>query len=84
MGSVSKKDMVSSPEHYNKAGGLECIDAMEAMVSEAKNISPHAFYCWQAAFKYIWRWHYKGGEQDLDKAIWYLERMKEKVYGNKK
>ncbi len=30
------------------------------------------------AIKYIWRCNDKGGYQDLDKAIWYLKRFKDK------
>ena len=29
-----------------------------------------------AAFKYLWRFRYKGrAEQDLDKAMWYLNKL---------
>jgi len=70
-------DMVNHPPHYNST--IECIDAMSAMTENAK-VSPHAAYCWQAAFKYIWRWPYKGKSvQDIDKAIWYLTRLKEEI-----
>ena len=31
---------------------------------------------WGAAFKYIWRWHYKGKPiQDLEKDKWYIDKM---------
>ena len=36
------------------------------------------------AIKYICRYSSKGGEQDLDKAIHYLELLKEEEYGNAK
>lgn len=32
MNEEAKKDMVNSPEHYNKAG-IETIDALEAMLT---------------------------------------------------
>lgn len=35
------------------------------------------------AVKYICRHRIKGGEQDIDKAIHYLELLKEEEYGNK-
>jgi|TARA_R110001592_G_scaffold42760_1_gene138827 hypothetical protein len=69
----SKKDMVDHPAHYN-ASGIECIDAMKAM-SEKSSVDAHAAYCWQNCFKYLWRWPYKNGLEDLKKARWYLDRL---------
>ena len=66
-------DMVNKPPHYNSAA-IECIDAMEAMAEGAK-VNPHAAYCWQNAFKYLWRWPYKNGLEDLKKCRWYLDRL---------
>ena len=62
-------DMVNNPPQYN-TGGIECIDAMKAM-SEGSYVEPHHAYCWQDAFKYIWRWPYKNGVEDVRKAKWY-------------
>ena len=73
-------DMVEKPPHYN-AAGIECIDAMEAMVS-GMNIPSHEAYCWQNTFKYLWRWPYKNGAEDLKKARWYLDRLIQKVEEN--
>jgi len=73
-------DMVNRPLHYNSAE-IECIDAMEAMV-EGSDCEPHVAYCWQNAFKYLWRWPYKGGLEDLKKARWYLDRMISQLEGN--
>lgn len=68
------RDMVNRPPHYNKAR-IECIDAMEAMASGA-SVEPHAAYCWQNAFKYLWRFPYKEKPiEDLKKARWYLDRL---------
>lgn len=68
------RDMVNRPPHYNTAG-IECIDAMKAMASGAL-VEPHAAYCWQNAFKYLWRWPYKEKPlEDLKKARWYLDRL---------
>jgi hypothetical protein len=71
--SFAPADMVNSPAHYNQAG-IECIDAMKAMVEQAE-VDPHASYCWQNSFKYLWRWPYKNGVEDLKKARWYLDRL---------
>lgn len=66
-------DNVNSPSHYNQSG-LECIDAMAAM-SNGVEMDPHSSYCWQNAFKYLWRWPYKNGVEDLRKARWYIDRL---------
>ena len=70
-------DMVTSPKHYN-AGKVEVIDAIEE---------------WDLGFndgnavKYIARHRYKGESiQDIEKAIWYLNRhltnLKEEAKNN--
>lgn len=66
-------DIVNKPPHYNTAG-IECIVAMEAMTQKA-TVAPHVAYCWQNSFKYLWRWPYKNGLEDLKKARWYLDRL---------
>lgn len=69
----NSSDMVNSPAHYNST--IECIDAMEAMVDGAA-VPAHAAYCWQNAFKYLWRWPYKAKPlEDLKKSRWYLDRL---------
>lgn len=62
-------DMVNQPPHYT-AGEIECIDAIEAA------LTPEEFrgYCKGNALKYTWRERLKGGNESLDKAMWYLVR----------
>tara|TARA_R110000824_G_scaffold67749_4_gene175387 strand:+ start:68 stop:349 length:282 start_codon:yes stop_codon:yes gene_type:complete len=72
-----KVDMVEHPPHYNKAS-IECIDAMKAM-AKGSYVNPHEAYCWQNSFKYLWRWPYKSGLEDLRKARWYLDRLIKEV-----
>lgn len=63
---------VNHPEHYNQ-GGIECIDAMiSAFGKEAVSN-----FCIINAFKYTWRASDKNGIEDIDKAIWYLNKYKE-------
>lgn len=63
---------VNHPSHYNQ-GGIECIDAMvSAFGKEAVGN-----FCICNAFKYVWRAKQKNGVEDLDKAIWYLNKVKE-------
>jgi len=70
-------NMVDKPPHYNSAN-IECIEAMEAM-SEGADIPSHQAYCWQNSFKYLWRWPYKNGLEDLKKCRWYLDRLIKKL-----
>ena len=73
-------DMVDKPPQYNNST-IECIDAMTAM-AEGCDIPSHEAYCWQNGFKYLWRWPYKNGLEDLKKARWYLDRLIQKVEEN--
>lgn len=66
-------DLVNRPAHYNAHGGLECIEAIQAMLGDNGFLA----YCQGNVLKYCWRWEHKGKEQDLRKADWYLQRMLE-------
>lgn len=65
-----KVEMVHHPDHYN-VGNIECIDAIESALSPDQ----FAGFCRGNAMKYIWRCDSKGGNEDLKKALWYLERL---------
>ena len=71
-----EQDMVNHPEHYNKAG-IETIDAIEAMLTPKFD-----YYLQGNIIKYIWRYRYKNGVEDLKKAEWYLKKLIE-VYNGK-
>lgn len=74
-----QKEAVSNPSHYT-GGGIECKDALRAMMGTSyclqpranggnvENMAPIAFYWWGCAFKYLWRWTRKNGIQDLEKC----------------
>jgi len=66
----SNTDDVDSPSHYNQSG-IECIDAIRAA------LGPEGFkyYCQGNIIKYIWRYRYKNGVQDLKKDEWYLREL---------
>ncbi|BCV03513.1 MAG: hypothetical protein CM15mV68_470 [uncultured marine virus] len=66
----TRDDMVNDPPHYN-TGSIECIDAIQAA------LTPTEFrgYCKGNNLKYTWREHYKGEDEDLKKAAWYLDRL---------
>jgi len=65
-------EYVDHPAHYNShPAGVECIDIIEHMTW---NIG--------TAVKHLWRAGLKPGvdmEQDLRKAIWYIQREIERV-----
>lgn len=64
-----KKEMVNHPNHYNR-GSIEAIDVIEDW---SLNFSLGS------AVKYICRLGAKDDEiQELDKAIWYLNRERER------
>ena len=67
---TAAEDLVNHPPHYAQ-GDIECIDAIEAA------LTPEEFrgYCKGNVYKYLWRERHKGGDQDIDKARWYIERL---------
>lgn len=69
------QDMVNSPPHYNTAG-IETIDAISAATGEG-----FEFYLQGNIMKYVWRYRYKNGTEDLKKARWYLDRLITEVEG---
>ena len=62
-------DPVEKPEHYNK-GNIEAIDYIKQQLGI--NFED---YCYGVVLKYLHRFRYKDGVQDLRKAKWYLEQM---------
>ena len=64
-----EKDNVNHPPHYNK-GGLEAIDYIEQQLEDG-----FADYLEGNVLKYIHRWRYKNGIEDLRKAEWYLKKL---------
>ena len=73
---VKASDLVNNPPHYNQAG-IECIDAILAATNHNKE-----GYLQGNILKYVWRYDYKGGLEDLQKAEWYLKKLIE-VYKEK-
>lgn len=69
---MSRKEQVNHPNHYNQ-GQYECIAVMESIYGIEATMN----FCLLCAFKYTWRTNDKDGIQDIDKAIWYLNKYKE-------
>ncbi len=70
-----QSDMVNSPPHYNQRG-TECIDAIEAATGDG-----YEYYLQGNIMKYVWRYRYKNGTEDLKKAQWYLDKLIIEVEG---
>tara|TARA_R100001440_G_scaffold71610_1_gene94722 strand:+ start:1433 stop:1744 length:312 start_codon:yes stop_codon:yes gene_type:complete len=83
-GAVFKQDelggtpsMVDNPPHYNKAG-IECIEAIRAATGDG-----YEYYLQGNIIKYLWRYRYKNGTEDLKKAQWYLNKLIKEVEGGR-
>lgn len=61
-------DNINNPKHYNM-GKIEVIDFIE---DQGLN------YNLGNSLKYICRCNYKNGIEDIEKAIWYLQREKKR------
>ena len=66
-----KNDAVNHPSHYTK-GKIECIDAIESAITGLDGIDA---MCTGNAIKYLFRWRWKNGVEDLKKARWYIDRV---------
>ena len=62
-----RAEAVHSPKHYCR-GGVECIEAIKASMSQ----EAYKGYLKGNCLKYLWRYDSKGGMQDLQKAEVYL------------
>lgn len=67
---MSCNQFVSNPPHYT-FGGIETIDFIEAKLSEEQLEG----YFVGNIIKYISRYQHKNGIEDLEKAMWYLNRL---------
>lgn len=67
-------DVVNKPPHYGK-GSVECIDYIEQQLSPAE----YEGYLAGNAMKYLHRFRYKNGVEDLEKHMWYVARLIDKM-----
>lgn len=66
--SDTKCNSVVHPNHYN-SGKYECIEVMKEVFGE----EAVKLFCAMNAFKYLWRYNKKNGEEDVAKACNYLK-----------
>lgn len=62
--------IVTNPDHYN-TGEIECITYLRDNLGEEGFL----YYCEGNIKKYLHRFRYKNGKEDLEKAQWYLEAL---------
>lgn len=67
---------VSHPNHYQGANGIEVIQVIEGFTAGLTGMEAVDT---ANAIKYILRWKHKNGIQDIEKAIWYLTDLKERL-----
>tara|TARA_R100000406_G_scaffold35752_1_gene23642 strand:- start:178 stop:468 length:291 start_codon:yes stop_codon:yes gene_type:complete len=68
-------NMVDNPPHYNNTE-IECIEAIAAATGDG-----FEYYLQGNIMKYLWRYRYKNGTEDLKKAKWYLNKLIVEVEG---
>jgi len=61
---MTTHDPVNSPKHYQLVPGLQ----------ECWYYTQHMTFPLGNAFKYVFRYKDKNGKEDLNKAMWYLEK----------
>ena len=72
----SKDKNVSHPNHYQGSNGIEVIDVIEGFTT---GLSGMEAIDTGNAIKYILRWKNKNGVQDIEKAIWYLTDLRDRL-----
>lgn len=65
------KDMVNHPSHYNK-GKYECLEVVKELVKDMEGEEAILFF---NTFKYLWRYKFKNGIEDLKKCEFYLKEL---------
>ena len=66
-------DNINHPAHYTQ-GKYEAIDII---LDAVKDLPPREAVCVNNILKYILRYHYKNGLQDIKKCRWYVDKLVE-------
>lgn len=66
-------DNVEKPGHYT-FGKYECIDVLTELCN-TNDLQGIEGFLYGNVIKYLWRYKYKNGIEDLKKAKWYLDRL---------
>lgn len=65
-----KADQINHPKHYTQ-GNIECLDAIKESLTQ----EGYKGYLKGNIMKYLWRYEYKNGYEDLGKANFYLDKL---------
>ena len=68
---MTVSDPVNHPQHYKQNGKIECIDYIKDFLTPEEFIG----YLRGNIAKYLHRFRYKNGIEDLKKAEWYLKYL---------
>jgi len=84
--SMSERDDVDSssishPRHYQGNGKVECMDALNSMLYDVNMTGSQAYWS-GCVLKYLWRWSWKNGLEDLKKARQCLDYLIADVQSN--
>jgi|TARA_R100000149_G_C5871543_1_gene135503 hypothetical protein len=63
------EDNVNHPKHYTQ-NNIECIEAIESATGDGFEA-----YLQGSIIKYLWRYKFKNGSEDLEKAEFYLKML---------
>ena len=72
---------MNEPRRY-AGNGITCADALESM-AHGCDLPPMALWWWGCALKYLWRWPWKNGAEDLGKARDCVDRLASEVFGRR-
>lgn len=75
-GKCQERDNVNHPIHYNMSK-IETIDKIEDSLSAEEFMG----FCIGTTMKYLDRYKYKNGLEDLNKALWYLNKAIKSIGG---
>ena len=64
-----------NPSYYKK-GEVECIEAIASATVGKTGIEA---VCAANVIKYLWRYEDKGGLADVEKSLWYLNKLVEEL-----
>lgn len=70
-GKQKVSDNVNHPSHYTQ-GGIECIEAIKAAIGHLQGYEAACVY---NIMKYVWRFDFKNGVEDLKKARRFLDDL---------
>ena len=78
-------DAITSPVHYAGKYGVEAKEAMRNMADRSFDdavipMTPMAVFWWCAAFKYLWRFPFKNGRQDVLKCRECLSNLERELW----